>query len=47
MNLLGWVLLAYLVLSIIAGVAGLIYWWPVYKNLRKMMIEETEENKEI
>lgn len=47
MNLLGWVLLAYLVLSIIAGVAGLIYWWPVYKNLRKMFIEETEENKEI
>lgn len=47
MNLLGWVLLVYLVLSIIAGVAGLIYWWPVYKNLRKMMIEETEENKEI
>jgi hypothetical protein len=47
MNLLGWVLLVYLVLSIIVGVAGLIYWWPVYKNLRKMMIEETEENKEI
>ena len=47
MNLLGWVLLVYLVLSIIAGVAGLIYWWPVYRNLRKMMIEETEENKEI
>lgn len=47
MNLLGWVALVYLVLSIVIGVASLIYWWPVYKKLRKMFIEETEENKEI
>lgn len=47
MNLLEWVLLVYLVLSIVIGVASLIYWWPVYKNLRKIMIEGTEEDKEI
>ena len=47
MNLLGWVALVYLVLSIVIGVASLIYWWPVYKKLRKIMIEETEEDKEI
>lgn len=47
MELLAYVLLGYLVLSILGSIIGLIYWWPFYRDLRRNVVKRLNEDEDI